>query len=216
MTVFISHNKSDRNIARAVALDLVAENLSIWFDEWEICAGDSIVEQVEAGLVGCTHFLILWSRHAAKSNWVRRELNASLAHALQVGTPRLIPVLLDRTPLPPLLTDIKSIRYRHGREPERHELLRAIAGRDAFSELLRAVVRKYHELVRPPRGAIVAGYAACPKCGSREIEAWEDLEVDEEWADGAILQTPIFFPAVRCLDCGWSQREHEITMGGGV
>lgn len=71
--IFISYNKADKDVAREIALFLAAENINVWFDEWEIPAGDSIIEQIDTELRGCTHFIILWSKNASKSNWVRRE-----------------------------------------------------------------------------------------------------------------------------------------------
>lgn len=65
--VFISHNKADKDVAREIALFLAAENINVWFDEWEISAGDSIIEQISTGLRGCTHFIILWLKNASKS-----------------------------------------------------------------------------------------------------------------------------------------------------
>ncbi|MCJ7482894.1 MAG: toll/interleukin-1 receptor domain-containing protein [Thermodesulfovibrionales bacterium] len=214
--IFISHNKRDRDTARNLALSLVAENLSIWYDEWEITAGDSIIAQINAGLASCTHFLIIWSRNAAKSHWVRRELSSTLARSIQIGTPRLIPILLDRTPLPELLADIKAIRYQDGREEDRRDLIRAVTGRNPSADLIRAVVRKYHEVIRCPQKADTARLKACPKCGSDSIEAWEDFEVNQEWADGQIMESPTFIPAVRCLECGWSRRLYDIDPESGV
>jgi hypothetical protein len=204
--IFISHNKRDRETAINLAISLVAENLSIWFDEWEIAAGDSIVAQIEAGLTNCTHFLVVWSRHAAKSQWVRRELQSTLARSIKDKKIRLIPIRLDSTPLPVLLADIEAIKYRDGREENRRDLLRAVADRDPSTDLIRAVVRKYNELVRRPQQTDTLGFRVCPECGSGSIEAWEDIEVDQEWTDGQITAYPTFIPAVRCRECDWSTR----------
>lgn len=61
-SVFISHNKADKSIAREIGLFLTSENINVWFDEWNISAGESITEQVNLGLHDCTHFIILWSK----------------------------------------------------------------------------------------------------------------------------------------------------------
>jgi hypothetical protein len=209
VTIFLSYNKLDRATANELALFLVTENVGVWFDEWEIAAGDSIVDQIESGLTGCSHYVILWSANAAKSEWVRRELRATLAKAIEDGSPRIIPVLLDETPLPPLLADIKWVRYGKGSETDRWAFIRAVTGHDASKNLIRAVVKKYHELVKAPPCTDTLGFFACPDCGSSFIEAWEDLEVDYDWSDGEVSMFPIFIPAVRCRECSWSHRKDQ-------
>lgn len=69
MKVFLSHNKKDKQAAREIAMFLAAEEVSVWFDEWEISAGDSIVGKIDEALSDTTHMLILWSKNASTSNW---------------------------------------------------------------------------------------------------------------------------------------------------
>ena len=35
-SVFISHNKLDKDVARELSLFIISENINVWFDEWEI------------------------------------------------------------------------------------------------------------------------------------------------------------------------------------
>jgi hypothetical protein len=206
MQTFISHNYMDKQTAREVAIFLAAENINVWFDEWKIAPGDSIIEKIEAGLKDCSHFLILWSKHASKSNWVRRELSSALIQAIQAGRVRVIPIILDDTPLPALIADYKYIRYEGGTEKDQAEIINAVAGRSPSSPFIAAMVRKYHELVRNPDAEDTLGYAVCPKCGSENIEPHEELEVEVDVGDdGEPMPYPIRFPAVRCLDCGWQK-----------
>jgi len=95
--VFISYNKKDKEVANEIAVFLAADGVNVWYDEWEISAGDSIVKEINSGLLGCTHFLIIWSNNSAKSHWVKRELESTLAQAIQSGIPRVIPIVLDKT-----------------------------------------------------------------------------------------------------------------------
>lgn len=108
--VFISHNKDDKEIAREIGLFLVSESIGVWYDEWVISAGDSITEQINGGLSDCTHFIILWSHNSSKSNWVRRELSSTISASISSsGRPKIIPLVLDQTPLPALLNDIFTL-----------------------------------------------------------------------------------------------------------
>lgn len=46
-------------LARPLAQRLMAEGIEVWFDEWEIGAGDSLKRRMEQGLEDCSHFVVL-------------------------------------------------------------------------------------------------------------------------------------------------------------
>ena len=193
MLVFISYHIQDKEVAREIALFLTAENINVWFDEWEISAGDSIVEQINAGLLGCTHFLILWSRNASTSNWVRRELHSTLNQAIKDRIPRVIPIILDDTPLPKLIADIRYIRYSGGTEKDRNNIVNSVTGHGPSFNFIKAIVKKYHEVITNHEGGDPFGLRACPRCGSTRLEggSYTDDERDE------------VYYVLACKECGW-------------
>ena len=68
MLAFISHNKADKATARLLATALVETGVSVWFDEWNLRPGDSIVGGIEGGISQCDVFVISWSFKAQQSN----------------------------------------------------------------------------------------------------------------------------------------------------
>jgi len=40
---FISHNKKQKPLARLLATTLAANGQSVWFDEWNLKPGDSLI-----------------------------------------------------------------------------------------------------------------------------------------------------------------------------
>lgn len=194
MLVFLSHNINDKDVAREIALFLAAENINVWFDEWEISAGDSIVEQINKGLLGCTHFLIIWSNNAATSNWVRRELHSTLAQAIKDGIPRVIPIVLDDTPLPELMADIRYIKYDGGSEKDRNTIINSITGHGPSEDFIKAIVKKYNEVITDHTEQNPLGLRACPKCGSTRLRGgrYTDYERDK------------LYYILECKECGWS------------
>lgn len=196
MHAFISYNKADKATAEEMALFLVAEGIGVWFDEWEIAAGDSIVQRINDGLRGCTHFLVVWSQHANRSPWVGQELHSTLARAISTGTPRVIPICLDATELPSLLLDIKHLRYESGTEADRREIVSAVNGSGPTQNFIKAVVKKYNEVIADPDDPV--GVKACPRCGSSDLE--RSSTTDEK-------RDEVYF-AMRCRECGaieWGQ-----------
>ena len=48
--VFISHRKVDVSDAKRLAEAVSAAGHVVWFDEWEIGIGDSVVQRIDSGL----------------------------------------------------------------------------------------------------------------------------------------------------------------------
>lgn len=192
--VFISYNKKDKEIATDIAVFLEVEDIKVWFDEWEILAGDSIIEEIESGLSECTHFIIIWSVNSAKSNWVRKELKSILCEAIRIGVPRIIPVILDKTPLPKLLVDLKYIKYKNDSDKDREEIIKSILGERPSQSLTKAIIKKYKELVYNLISNDPLPFNICPSCGSNRLQRSSATDYIHEDT----------YYSVKCKDCGWS------------
>ncbi len=68
----------------------------------------NINEKINEGLVRSDHFMLIWSRNASKSKWVKREYNAAITEDYDKRLKKII-LRLDRTMLPPLLADKKYV-----------------------------------------------------------------------------------------------------------
>lgn len=193
--IFISHNVADANAARRVGLYLVAEGFDVWYDEWRLQAGDSLVGSVDAALGMCSHFVLIWSARAAKSRWVTKELRAALARAIDEGHPRIIPVRLDDDePLPPLLSDLVWIRLEDGHEEARAQAIEAITGKKPELAFARSLVELFNEvIVTDFEHGVEWNY--CPKCGSDTLEKW--AANNEERGEGSGF--------TRCRDCHYQE-----------
>lgn len=97
---FLSYSHSDREFAQKIARELRTKGLDVWFDAWEIQAGDSIIHKVFThGLSGSECFLILLSDQSVKSNWVRHELDTAMVQKLE-GVTRVIPLIKEPCEIP--------------------------------------------------------------------------------------------------------------------
>jgi hypothetical protein len=114
--VFLSHSSKDKPVARELAVLLKESGFDVWFDEWEIAVGDSIVEKVFSALSASDALVILLSRASVKSRWVAEELNSSVMRRLSEGGIRVLPVLCEACTIPSSLRHIKyaDVRARKG------------------------------------------------------------------------------------------------------
>lgn len=70
--VFISYSKSDQAIARRVAKALEAAGHDVWWDD-QLPAHRTYSEVIEKRLAEAKAVVVLWSKSAAQSQWVRAE-----------------------------------------------------------------------------------------------------------------------------------------------
>ncbi|MGA6180923.1 toll/interleukin-1 receptor domain-containing protein [Stenotrophomonas sp. NPDC077421] len=108
MNIFISHNKKQKSQARLLAMALVEHGENVWFDEWTILPGESLTGSIEDGLSNSDVFILLWSKDAAASKWVGTELRAYIRRRVDDESLRIIPIMIDDTPLPTLVADYRG------------------------------------------------------------------------------------------------------------
>jgi len=112
MKVFISHSSKDKRYAQRIAKSLKNQGIDVWYDDWSMRPGDSIVSKIEAGIADSNVLLILLSKASTKSSWVRAEINAFFNKAVADRNIRIIPVLIENVELPPLLRDRLCVDLR--------------------------------------------------------------------------------------------------------
>lgn len=106
---FLCHASEDKGLVRRLANDLLSHGVDVVFDEWEIRAGDSLRQKLDAGLERCTHFIAVLSPTSIRKPWVNTEMDAGFVMRLQQQAV-FIPLRLglDVTALPPLLRGIAA------------------------------------------------------------------------------------------------------------
>lgn len=193
MRLFLSHNAADRDEARRLGAQLKLVGADVWFDQWEIRAGDSIVGAVDEALAQFEVFVVVWSANAAGSPWVRAEVETAVVRRMDDQSLRVVPVRVDETELPPLLQPLRYVSLEDGVE----EAVDAIMGFDGDRDRIRAIQNVLAE------AAIEVGYfpgygpaVGCARCGAplSALTYWHDIDHrrDDEYG------------GVRCTECGWS------------
>jgi RNA-directed DNA polymerase len=91
--VFISHASEDKNdIAKPLADALIAAGVSVWYDEYEIKWGDSLLQVIDRGLANSRYGIVILSKNFFGKRWPRRELDGLIALADAEGRNRVLPI----------------------------------------------------------------------------------------------------------------------------
>jgi hypothetical protein len=124
--VFISHRRSDSAAAEKLAERIKSSGHQVWFDEWEINIGDSIVGRMNEGLEGAAYLVLGYSSDGVMAPWISREWLSALARQLDGHHVKILPVLLTGGLPPAILADIKYADLVGDWETGMKQLLRAI------------------------------------------------------------------------------------------
>ena len=125
-SIFLSYAREDSARARSVAEALETGGHSVWWDR-HIASGREFAGEIEAALDKADVIVVLWSKNASKSPWVRDE--ATIGR----DSGRLLPVLLDDAG-PPIgfrqyqALDLSGWRARD-RDPRTQELVDTVSAK---------------------------------------------------------------------------------------
>jgi hypothetical protein len=121
--VFISHSHSDRDTASQLEIVLSDHGAQPYLDEQQIEPGDPLPDRLTDGIKQCDVFLLIWSYKASQSEWVDKEWNMAYEQRKKI-----IPYVIDRTPLPPVLENLVWVASED-RKHTNAKLLAAVFGR---------------------------------------------------------------------------------------
>lgn len=94
--IFISYSRADRQRVAGLASLLEALEHHVFVDQRSIRPGKRWQEMLEQELGAADVLLVFWTRHAARSDWVRREYES---FETRFPDRPLVPVIGDTTPL---------------------------------------------------------------------------------------------------------------------
>ncbi|MBV1880625.1 MAG: TIR domain-containing protein [Pseudomonadales bacterium] len=114
-TVFLSYAHSDREIVRKVADGLEASGIKVWFDESSLKPGSQWVLEIERALDAADFIIFFISPSSVGSGWAKQELQVAMSRQVSSpGGPRILPVLLEKAEVPPLLRSIQWLDMTDG------------------------------------------------------------------------------------------------------
>ena len=124
--VFLSHSSADKEAVRDVAERLRGDGVRVWFDDWELRAGDSIPAKIEADLEHSRVLVLCMSAQAFGSDWTQLEAGTFRFRDPLNHERRFIPLRLDDAPIQGSLAQFLYINWLpQDREQEYAKLLEA-------------------------------------------------------------------------------------------
>jgi len=156
--IFISYSRADRQRVEGLQILLQALGHEVFFDSRSILPGMRWQEALEQELAGADVIVVFWTRHAARSKWVKREYESFLASDRDRA---VVPVLADTTPLP----DPLAARQHADLFPLVNELLATVrdleAKRVSKREIRKVVLKRLEEegvSLRPDQRKYLFGF----------------------------------------------------------
>lgn len=108
-SIFVSHSSGDQHLAEKVANAIRAVDFPVWYSDWEIGPGDSVLPKINAALERHDTLIILLSPRSLASKWVQKELNSSLVAQLNGEDILIIPVIVEKCDVPPTLAELHYV-----------------------------------------------------------------------------------------------------------
>jgi hypothetical protein len=128
--VYLAHASEDHaTLAKPLAQAMMAQGIDVWFDDWEIRAGDSLRRKMEEGLSNCTHFVVLLTPNSMHKPWVETEIDAGFVGSVD-GVSRFIGIRagVKISDLSPFLRTLRCPELRLDQQDEVDALIADIHG----------------------------------------------------------------------------------------
>ena len=124
--VFISYSSSDRGTVEQIATDLKANRVEVWFDQWEMLPGDSLIQKIGGAILENEFFVVVISPNSVNSEWVTRELSVALTDEFKKRKIKVIPALIRECSIPAFLMDKMYADFRQDYRQGLAQLLKAL------------------------------------------------------------------------------------------
>lgn len=113
MNIFLSHNYKDKPVVEQIAIRLrnIYGEDSVFYDSWSIKPGEGIIDKMDEGLVKADYFFFFISRYSLASEMVKLEWQNTLMRKTQKHKLQFIPVRLDESVVPAILTQTLYIDF---------------------------------------------------------------------------------------------------------
>ena len=126
--IFVSYSHGDSEFVERLVGALHKAGEDVWWDRWEIMAGDSLVERIfEEGLAQAAAFVVVLSSESVNSRWVRHELDVATIRRIE-GVTKIIPVVMENVEVPFALRSLLRVDMRQDFEKGVRRVVNSVHG----------------------------------------------------------------------------------------
>lgn len=111
MKAFISHDSRDKNrFVKDFATKLLENGIDVWYDDWELQLGDSLMKIFEE-IPKCDVFITIISKYSINSKWVKEESDSGFIKKIE-NNMKFLPIILmeEDFEIPNYLTHLVQCR----------------------------------------------------------------------------------------------------------
>lgn len=127
MPVFISYSHKDKEFAHILATNLVKNRTNVWIDDWEVNAGESLIEKIQDALEESSALIVILSKSSVESVWCKKEHTAGIQRELEEKKTLVVPVLLEDCKIPLFLRDKKYADFRENYDTGLADVVAAVS-----------------------------------------------------------------------------------------
>lgn len=98
--LFISYSSKDKDFVQKLVHDLKTNGINVWWDEWEMKVGDSLIKKIQDGIKRSAYLGIVLSPNSVTSPWVEKELDTAQIIELEKQEVFILPILKETTEIP--------------------------------------------------------------------------------------------------------------------
>ncbi len=134
--IFISYSHKDESIILPIAESFrkVFGDKKIFFDQWSIQPGDSIIEKMNNGLSTCKTFFFFISKNSLSSKMVSLEWQNALMRSTKKKEIKFIPVKIDDCLIPTILMQNLYINlYESGLDNAIRQMIDVASGKKTYN-----------------------------------------------------------------------------------
>jgi|GEM_PF-7088997 len=102
--VFISYSRDDIELVEPLVVLLKTSGQDVFYDKESIAFGDKWKKVISTAIQNSNRFLLFWSKSTILSVYANQEIEI----ALTCDKLKIIPILLDKSPLPPIISDLSG------------------------------------------------------------------------------------------------------------
>lgn len=134
MRVFLSYSHQDQKYADLLSKHLSDAGHDVWQDKLNLKAGDNLIEKVNRGIKEAQTLIVIVSENSLRSKWVMHEVSALVLGDLSSEKRRIIPIIVDSSPVPSYLSKYLYIDLTKGIEQGIGMLIAAIGKHDEIPQ----------------------------------------------------------------------------------